>query len=122
VDERKEEMRRLLIRLKEIEAAGPGGYANTRKYINDRLDELEGGGDKMGVIDFGGFSEKPARNVGDRRGMIFDVEIDVDYDWSADKAPNPMDEVSMLKMRIEQALREEFPNGNYKLHITECDC
>lgn len=118
MDEREDEMRRLLIRLKEIEAAGPGAYSNTRKYVNDRLGELERGGDKVTFE----FDEVPQKKTDDRRGMIFDLEIDIDYDWSADKAPNPMDEASMLMMRIEQALREEFPNGNYKLYISECDC
>lgn len=117
MDEREDEMRRLLIRLKEIEAAGPVVLA-ARKYVNDRLGELERGGDKVTFE----FDEVPQKKTDDKRGMLFDVEIDVDYDWSADKAPNPMDEMSMLKMRIEQALREEFPNGNYKLYITECDC
>lgn len=115
--EHEAELQALLTRLKEIEAAGPV-VRNTRVYITDRLNELGKGGDKVAFD----FDEVPQKKTDDKRGMLFDVEIDVDYDWSADKAPNPMDEMSMLKMRIEQALREEFPNGNYKLYITECDC
>lgn len=64
------------------------------------------------------FEERPK----DKRLIIFDVEIEINYDYKADKAPNPMDEPDMIKHRIAMALRAEFPGGQYDLVIGNCEC
>lgn len=58
----------------------------------------------------------------DKRLLIFDVEIEVDWDYGSDQAPNPMDEREMLQHRIQMALREQFPDVQYDLTINPCDC